>query len=262
MNNLLELIEAIVFASGTGIKKADLLQELPKEVTKNQLNKVCEELEKKYSKNSGILFLIFNDKLQFSTNPMYGEITSQILQKQKEKELTKILLEVLAIIAYKQPITRLEIEDIRGNSSDYAISVLLSSNLIEAVGRKDTIGRPTLYATTDDFLKKFQLHSLDDLPDQEAIQRQLAEIYDTSYVGSDLYKNVAVNLDENDNPTLTPQEIREIREKENQVKSEEIKKFDDRLNDIFDYMNKIEIPDFLADEDIEIIDGDDLNSEQ
>ena len=81
---------------------------------------------------------------------------------------------MLATIAYKQPITRLEIDDMRGGtSSEYAITGLLKAGLIEAVGRKDTVGRPLLYGTTDEFLKKFQLENIDDLPDYDEVLEKL-----------------------------------------------------------------------------------------
>jgi len=86
------------------------------------------------------------------------------------------LLEVLAIIAYKQPITRIEIEKIKATSADYAIGLLLKVNLIEVVGRKDAVGRPVLYGTTDEFLKKFQLSEISELPDYQAVLERLEEL--------------------------------------------------------------------------------------
>ena len=100
--------------------------------------------------------LEFNGKLQLSSNTEYGTILAEVLTPLKEKELSRTLLEVLAIISYKQPITRTELEKIKATSADYAIGILLKVNLIEVVGRKDAIGRPVLYGTTDEFLKKFQ----------------------------------------------------------------------------------------------------------
>lgn len=87
----------------------------------------------------------------------------------RERNLSKATLETVAIIAYKQPITRLEIEEIRGVGCDYAISILLEHNLIEVVGRKDAVGRPVLFGTTDEFLKRFNISSIGELPDYNAL---------------------------------------------------------------------------------------------
>ena len=78
-------------------------------------------------------------------------------------------LETVAIVAYKQPVTRLEIEQIRGVNCDYAVQVLLKHNLIEVVGRKDVVGKPLLFGTTDMFLKRFQIESIEQLPDYEQL---------------------------------------------------------------------------------------------
>ena len=93
----------------------------------------------------------------------------RILSPIREKALSKTLLESAAIIAYKQPVTRLDLEEIRGVDSEYAIQTLLKLGIIEVVGRKDAIGRPVLFGTTDEFLKRFQISSLADLPDYDSL---------------------------------------------------------------------------------------------
>ena len=109
---------------------------------------------------------------------------AEILTPLRERQLSKTLLEVLATIAYQQPITRTELEEMRGSPDDgttrsceYAISGLLKAGLIHVVGRKEAVGRPFLYGTTDEFLKKFQLESLDDLPDYTEVLEKLKDIY-------------------------------------------------------------------------------------
>ena len=87
----------------------------------------------------------------------------------KEKDLSSAALETIAIIAYRQPVTRLEIEQIRGNNSEYTIQLLLKHNLIEVVGRKDSVGKPLLFGTTEEFLKRFQIESIDQLPDYNTL---------------------------------------------------------------------------------------------
>ncbi|MGN1234830.1 MAG: SMC-Scp complex subunit ScpB, partial [Christensenellaceae bacterium] len=98
---------------------------------------------------------------------------SAVLNPIKEKEFTKTILECAAIIAYKQPITKAELEAIRGVSSDYAIRTLLELEMIEVQGRKDAVGKPILYGTTDNFLKRFRLTSLEELPDYETLMQSI-----------------------------------------------------------------------------------------
>ena len=176
MEKLTNIIEAILFASGEAVP-IDILRE-KLNVTKAETDKAIRQLEKKYSGDDGIHLLHFNHKLQLATNPEYKESIAAVLTPIREKEFTRTILECAAIIAYKQPITRSEIEKIRnGVNSDYAISTLLSLDMIYACGRKETPGRPVLYATTDNFLKRFKLKSLKDLPDYEELLRKISEIH-------------------------------------------------------------------------------------
>ena len=125
----------------------------------------------------------------------------------REKEFTRTILECAAIIAYKQPITRSELEAARGTSSDYAITTLLSLDMIEPCGRKDTPGKPILYATTDNFLKRFKLKSLADLPDYEELLKRIAEITSISDVSSNyLYEKDVYNPDEDPDYAETVEE--------------------------------------------------------
>ncbi len=174
MEKLTNIIEAILFASGDAVP-IDLLRE-KLEITKRQADDAIRQLEKKYTGDCGIRLLHFNHKLQFATNPDYKESVSSVLTPIREKEFTRTILECSAIIAYKQPITRSELEAIRGTNSDYAISTLLSLDMIYPCGRKDTPGKPVEYATTDNFLKRFKLKSLSELPDYAELMKRIAEI--------------------------------------------------------------------------------------
>ena len=189
MDNLTQILEAILFASGSSRKKSDILS-LLSGVKESEFNNSVIELKDKYSDESGIHLLDFNGKLQFSSNTAYGTILAEVLTPLKEKELSRTLLEVLAIIAYKQPITRTELEKIKSTSADYAIGILIKVNLIEVVGRKDAIGRPVLYGTTDEFLKKFQLRHIEELPDYQTVILMLEElgVFNKSQV--ELYRDV------------------------------------------------------------------------
>ncbi|MDR3264027.1 MAG: SMC-Scp complex subunit ScpB [Clostridiales bacterium] len=188
MEHLVEILEAVIFTAGKGISKKEINEKMPG-VTPDELNAALRELKKKYSGVSGVRFVTYNDKVQFSSNPEYGDIVTDILTPIKEKELSKTLLEVLSIIAYKQPVTRLDIEEIRGVSSEYAVTMLQKINMIESVGTKDAVGRPTLFGTTEEFLRKFSLGTINDLPHFEEIMERIKVIDENYNISSEsLYR--------------------------------------------------------------------------
>ena len=174
LEKLTNIIEAILFASGDAVP-IDLLRE-KLEITKKEVDESIRQLEKKYTGECGIRLLHFNHKLQFATNPDYKDPVSTVLTPIREKEFTRTILECAAIIAYKQPITRTELETVRGINSDYAITTLMGLDMIYPCGRKDSPGKPLQYATTDNFLKRFKLKSLSDLPDYQELMKKIAEI--------------------------------------------------------------------------------------
>ena len=174
MDNLTNIIEAVIFASGEAVPVKYIIEKLG--CTLKEVNKCVDELKEKYTGTSGIYLLTFNGKLQFATNPEYKKPVSDVLTPIKEKEFTKTILECAAIIAYKQPITKPELEDIRQVSCDYAIHTLLELEMIVPCGRKDAVGKPILYETTDNFLKRFKLNSINELPDYDELMAQIAEL--------------------------------------------------------------------------------------
>lgn len=174
MNNLTNIIEAIVFASGEAVPVKFIVEKLG--VSVKEVNKSIDELKEKLGQDGGIQLLTFNGKLQLASNPKYKQQISEVLIPIKEKEFTKTILECAAIIAYKQPITKPELEDIRQVSCDYAVHTLLELDMIAACGRKDAVGKPIMYATTDNFLKRFKLNSIDELPDYDELMAQIAEL--------------------------------------------------------------------------------------
>lgn len=174
MNSLTNTIEAIIFASGDAVATRFIVEKLG--CTIKEVNAAVSELKEKYGENSGIQLLTFNGKLQFASNPKYKEKVAEVLVPVKEKEFTKTVLECAAIIAYKQPVTKPEVEEIRQVSCDYAFQKLLEIKMIEPCGRKDAVGKPILYATTDEFLKRFKLNSIDELPDYDELMAQIAEL--------------------------------------------------------------------------------------
>ncbi len=167
MEQLTTIIEAVLFASGKPVPLADIAEKLG--VTDGEVKQALKELKLKFGEGEGIQLLEFNKKAQLATNPIFKDQISAVLNPIREKELTRTVLECAAIIAYKQPITRSEIEMLRGLNSDYAVNVLLDLKLIYPCGRKDAIGHPILFATTDEFLKRFKLNTLEDLPDYDQL---------------------------------------------------------------------------------------------
>ena len=171
-DNLDEIVMSVLFVAGQGVEIKDIAEKL--EVSEDKIKKAIERLKEKYNNNCGVHVVNYKNKVQLSSNPEYSDYIAGVLNPIKEKALTKAALETMAIIAYKQPITRLEIESIRGVSSDYAVQVLLSHNLIEVVGRKDVVGKPLLFGTTEDFLKRFDLTDVDSLPNYESLLERIA----------------------------------------------------------------------------------------
>lgn len=174
LDNLEDIIESILFVAGEAVDVSDIASKI--DATKAEIMAATKKLQKRYGDDSGIQLQVFNSKIQLSSNPKYSEQVSLVLNPIRQRNLSKATLETAAIIAYKQPITRLEIEEIRGVGCDYAISILMEHGLIEIVGKKDTVGHPSLFGTTDEFLKRFNIESIDALPDYNALMEQVKVI--------------------------------------------------------------------------------------
>lgn len=156
-------IEAILFAMGETVTAEQLATALEHDVETTR--KVIHHLMDKYdAEERGIRIIEIEDSFQLCTKNEYYEVLSRIVNLPKKHVLTDVQLETLSIIAYKQPITRAEIEAIRGVSCVHAINKLVEYHLIEEVGRLDALGRPILFGTTEDFLRSFGVKSTDDLP--------------------------------------------------------------------------------------------------
>ncbi|SKA82269.1 segregation and condensation protein B [Caloramator quimbayensis] len=158
------IIEAVLFAAGDPISIKDLAYAAG--VSEKRAETVIEMLEESYkSADRGLYIIRFNNKIQLSTKPEYGEYIKKLIKPEGRQNLSQAALETLSIIAYKQPITRIEIDEIRGVRSDRAIATLLERGLIKENGRLDAPGRPILYSTTDDFLKYFGFKNIKELPE-------------------------------------------------------------------------------------------------
>lgn len=158
------IIEGLIFASGDeGITVKEIAKVI--EIPEKTIEHLIEELKFDYEHiHRGITIMQSNEVYHLTTKPEHNEYYKKWMQNPKTSRLSQATLETLAIIAYRQPITRVEIEEIRGVNSDYAVQNLLARSLIESVGRKEGVGRPILYGTTKEFLIYFGLSSLEDLP--------------------------------------------------------------------------------------------------
>jgi len=171
------IIEALIFSSDDSLKSAEIINAIKGidgediEITANDIENVVELLNKKYSEgnNSYKIIKLANGYI-YATLEEYAKYVGYLSSEKTKRRLSPAALETLSIIAYKQPITKPELETIRGVNSDHIISSLLEKNLITIKGRSESIGRPLLYTTTDDFLKYFGLNTLSDLPKPREIE--------------------------------------------------------------------------------------------
>lgn len=193
LNEIAKIIEGVLFVSGEGVEIDEFKTRF--DMNDREFNKCLDILKQKYDNNSGINIIQYKTKVQLCSNPQIVENIAEILNPIRERSLTKAALETVAIIAYKQPITRIEIENIRGANSDYAIQLLQSNNLIEVVGRKDTVGKPLLFGTTENFLKRFELQSIESLPNYNELLDRIRVIHSE---GDSLYREFTIPEDDED----------------------------------------------------------------
>lgn len=167
-------IESLLFVSGNPLTLKDLSNAL--EVPNKYLKEVLDEMIREYDEDEsrGIKIILINEEFQFVTKEKNSDYIQNLLKKNKRQSLSQASLESLAIIAYKQPITRIDIDEIRGVKSESAIQRLVEKELIKEVGRLDVPGRPILYGTTEEFLRQFGLKELRDLPDLENFEEELS----------------------------------------------------------------------------------------
>ena len=209
--NLKDVLYSILFVAGEGIEKAFIAEKL--QVSQKELDKAIAQLKEELSGDKGVHLIEYKNKVQLSSNPNYANYISDVLNPIREKSLTRAALETLAIIAYKQPITKLDVEDIRRVNSDYAVQILIDQNMIEVVGRKDAVGRPLLFGTTENFLKRFNLQNISDLPDYESLLERIKTIRaeEDEEKRDTLFKNVDDIEFEEDLPDfLKGEDVKEI----------------------------------------------------
>lgn len=167
-NELFRIIEALLFVSGEPLSIEDIASSL--DITIIEATSAIEDLRDDYKRNErGLSVRFINGKAQLCTSPFSAPYIEKLLQPNQKRSFSQSVLETLSIIAYKQPVTRADIEGIRGVRCEYAVSQLLLLGLIREVGRKNTVGRPTLLGTTEKFLQHFNLPSIDELPHKAEI---------------------------------------------------------------------------------------------
>ena len=159
-------IEAILFTMGNSVELSRIAlaighdEETVRKIIHNMMDRYREE-------DRGIQIIELEDSFQMCTKKEMYEYLIRIAATPKKQVLTDVLLETLSIVAYKQPVTKLEIEKIRGVSSGHAVSKLIDYKLVCELGRLDAPGRPLLFGTTEEFLRSFGMHSIEDLPKPE-----------------------------------------------------------------------------------------------
>ena len=167
--NYKAIVEAILFTMGESVELGRIAEALGLE--KTEAKKIIEELAADYEKSDrGMKIIELEDAYQMCTKSEMYEYLIRIAKQPKKHVLTDVLLETLSIIAYKQPITKAEIEKIRGVSCDHAVNRLVEYNLVKELGRLDAPGRPLLFGTTEEFLRSFGVQSLDELPMLDQVQ--------------------------------------------------------------------------------------------
>ena len=178
MEKVVQQIEALIYASEYGIGVAEIQQVLEvltgDRVEEHTILEALEDIRNRYLSDSYVLELkSINNGYQFLTKPLYYTAVNQLQAHRSKKKLSQAALETLAIIVYRQPITKLEIEQIRGVNCDYSVQRLLEKELIKIVGKANTLGKPILYGTSDLFMDHFGIASTADLPKlKEIVQKE------------------------------------------------------------------------------------------
>ena len=167
-------IECMLFVAGDPVAIAELARvlDLPTPKTRTLLS----EMEYSYRvEGRGVQLLVTHDTAQLVSNRDYIEEVKQLVNPDETKNVSQSLLETLAVIAYRQPVTRADVERVRGVRCDYAVTQLQKLGLIVEVGRKDVVGHPTLFGTTDKFLRQFGIHSVDEMPNFPFYSQEILE---------------------------------------------------------------------------------------
>ena len=207
---IIQCLESLLFASGRAVDKkmlADIMEVKKEEVVEaaNELKNILIE------RNSGIQLIEINEGYQLATIEKFYPQVCTLLDNRPKPSLSQAAMEVLAIVAYNPKITRAELERIRGVSSDSAMNKLLEYNLIEEAGRLDAPGRPTMYKTTDEFLRLFGYKSLSDMPELPKLKEDDGQIeLDEMSEKDTTDENVEENTDDESNIEVAGENVDEL----------------------------------------------------
>lgn len=170
------IIESVMFAYGDPISIKELNYIINEDLASKEIEFMLHSLMEEYKENNrGIQIIKLENKYQMCTNKEYASFIKKVLEPKKKKSLSQATLETLTIVAYKQPITKVEIEDIRGVKCDKVLQTLLENDLIVEAGRLNRIGKPIIYKTTNEFLKLLSIEKLEDLPPIENYKDVVSE---------------------------------------------------------------------------------------
>lgn len=173
--NYESIIEAVLFASGDPLKIKQISSII--ECNEKYTKRILDDMIIKYNdEKRGIKLISINDSYQLVTKPENSDYVSKLLKTNSRQSLSQAAMETLSIIAYKQPITRIDVDEIRGVKSDRAILTLQEKGFIKESGRLDVPGRPILYSTTDEFLKSFSIGNLEELPHLDEFLKENEQI--------------------------------------------------------------------------------------
>ena len=171
-NEIPQILEAILFVAGEPVAVADLARAL--EVGEMEIMHAVEALKRECERR-GVTVRRYGDHLRMETRPEYAPYVERLLQPVQRQTLSQTAMETLAVIAYRQPVTKGEVEQVRGVKCDYSVQSLLHKGLIKEAGRKEALGRPILYATTDRFLEHFGISDIRELPPLPDAQEKVDE---------------------------------------------------------------------------------------
>lgn len=166
------IIEAILFTMGRSVSLEQLVNVL--EMDREALREILLEMKEEYHRDEerGICLIELDDSWQICTKMETYDYVRKLVSQPKKRSLTDVMLETLSIIAYKQPVTKQEIEAIRGVKCDFAVNKLVEYRLVRELGRLDTVGKPIVFGTTEEFLRCFGVSSIEELPDIDEVTKQ------------------------------------------------------------------------------------------
>lgn len=198
---LRQQVEALIFASDEALPVKTILLALEDpNLTEKDVQELVDELNEEYDNTSRVFRIQkIAQGYRFLTQKRFHGTIQKLLQPKLQRKLSQAALETLAVVAYKQPISKTEIEAIRGTNADYVVRVLLEKNLIEVSGRANTVGKPLLYSTTKEFLDYFNLSSLADLPKPREIDELMREGDAREMLRADLEDRITLEIEEDKN---------------------------------------------------------------